>query len=97
MQIESRGFVYSSEVKNIHTKIVEFVRAKYNSNKRRKIDVRENLKQIKGDLTSYITKIIGREPMVMPMFVYINKDVAKMGKDDIPLEDAIVGMTLEEQ
>jgi len=50
IQIESRGFVYSSEVKDIHTKIVEFARAKYNENSRRKMDIRLNLKQIKNDL-----------------------------------------------
>lgn len=31
--------------------------------------------------------------MIVPMFVYINRDA----KDDIAEEDAIVGMTLEEQ
>ncbi len=96
IQIESRGFVYSSEVRKIHTQIVEFARSKYNSNKKRNISVKDNLKQIKSDLASYVKQIIGREPMVMPMFVYINRDL-KMNKDVIDEEDAIVGMTLEEQ
>jgi mRNA degradation ribonuclease J1/J2 len=29
IQIESRGFVYSAEVRKIHTSIVEFVKSKY--------------------------------------------------------------------
>jgi len=93
IQIESRGFVYSSEVKNIHTQIVDFVRSKYNQNTKRNMDVRNNLRLIKEDLWSFINKVIGRTPMIVPMFVYINRDA----KDDVSEEDAIVGMTLEEQ
>jgi len=95
IQIESRGFVYSSEVRDIHTKIVEFVRAKYNANAKKRMDVRANLKQIKSDLGTYVTNIIGRLPMIVPMFVYINKDGSK--KDPVGKEEAIVWMTLEEQ
>ena len=58
IQIESRGFVYSSEVKTIHTQIVEFARAKYNENHKKRIDIKENLKQLKEDLGTYIEKII---------------------------------------
>jgi ribonuclease J len=50
IQIESRGFVYSSEVKTIHTQIVEFARAKYNENHKKRMEVKDNLKQIKEDL-----------------------------------------------
>ncbi len=93
IQIESRGFVYSSEVKHIHTKVVEFARAKYNENLKRSKDVKTNLKQIKESLGEYITKIIDRTPMIVPMFVYINKET----KETMTKDDAIVGMTLEEQ
>jgi hypothetical protein len=31
--------------------------------------------------------------MIMPMFVYINKDT----KDDVSKDEAIVGMTIDEQ
>ena len=58
IQIESRWFVYSSEVKNIHTQIVEFARAKYNENHKKHMDIRENLKNIKEELGVFITKII---------------------------------------
>lgn len=94
IQIESRGFVYSSEVKEIHTQIVEFARAKYNDNVKKHMDIKNNLKQIKEDLWEYITKIIGRVPMIMPMFVYINRD--PQNPDQVK-EEEIIGMTLEEQ
>lgn len=93
IQIESRWFVYSSEVKDIHTKIVDYARAKYRENAKRTKQVKDNLKLLKEDLWDYITKIIGRVPMIVPMFVYINKD----SKIDQSKDESIVGMTLEEQ
>lgn len=95
IQIESRWFVYSSEVRNIHTQIVEFARAKYNENVKKRMDVKDNLKQIKEDLSEFIVKIIDRVPMIVPMYVYINRDPKWNG--DMTQEEAIVGMTLEEQ
>ena len=93
IQIESRGFVYSSEVKDIHTKVVESARAKYVENSKRKMPVKDNLKILKEDLWEFIMQIIWRVPMIMPMFVYINKD----SKEDVSKDEAILGMTLEEQ
>ena len=60
------------------------------------MDVRDNLKQLKEMLGEFISKIIGRVPMLMTMFVYINRD-AQNGNGDLPQEEALVGMTLEEQ
>jgi len=95
IQIESRGFVYSSEVKSIHTQIVEFARTKYIDNWKRRMDIKDNLKLIKEDLGEYINKIIGRVPMIMTMFVYINRD--PQINADVTQDEAIVGMTLDEQ
>jgi ribonuclease J len=50
IQIESRGFVYSSEVKDIHTQIVEFSRKKYNDSRNKNRPVGDVLKMIKDDL-----------------------------------------------
>jgi mRNA degradation ribonuclease J1/J2 len=94
VQIESRGFVYSSEVKSIHTQIVDFARAKYNDHLKKKMDIKDNLKQLKEDLGEFIAKIIGRVPMLMTMFVYINREAQAK---DIPPEEAIIGSTLDEQ
>jgi len=95
IQIESRWFVYSSEVKSIHTQIVEFARAKYNENAKKRMDIKDNLRIIKEDLWEFITKIIGRVPMIMPMYVYINRDPQNLW--DLATDEAIVGMTLDEQ
>lgn len=96
IQIESRWFVYSSEVKTIHTQIVDYARSKYNDNRKKHMDIKDNLKNIKEILWEYITKIIGRVPMIMPMFVYINRD-PQVQNWDLPVDEAIVGMTLDEQ
>lgn len=95
IQIESRWFVYSSEVKSIHTQIVDFARAKYNENNKKRMDIKDNLRNIKEDLGEYITKIIGRIPMIMPMYVYINRD--PQASEAVASEESIVGMTLDEQ
>jgi ribonuclease J len=95
LQIESRGFVYSSEVKSIHTKIVEYARNIYNANLKKKMDVKDNLKNIRDVLGDEIGKIIGRIPMLMVMWVYINREAMHNG--DVNGIDPIIGMTLEEQ
>lgn len=97
IQIESRGFVYSSEVKKIHTNIVEFAKKKYTQLHKENKNVKEILKVIKEELWTHLTKILGRIPMIIPMFVYINRDNAGNQKDDIDQESSLVGMTLEEQ
>jgi len=96
IQIESRWFVYSSEVKTIHTQIVEFARAKYNENQKKRMDIRDNLKQIKEDLGGFIEKIIGRIPMLLPMYVYINREAQSLANDITP-DEAVFGTTLDEQ
>lgn len=99
IQIESRGFVYSSEVQKIHTDIVEFAKKKYYQHLKNTGDVKMILKTMKDELGEFIEKNIGRVPMIMPMFVYINRDAVKDESklDALSEEDAIVGMTLEEQ
>lgn len=94
LQIESRGFVYSSEVKSIHTQIVEFAKSKYNENLRKRMEVKDNLRYIKDALGEHISRIIGRVPMLMLMFVYINREALSGTEGG---EEEIVGMTLEEQ
>lgn len=99
VQIESRWFVYSSEVQKIHTEVVDFVKKKYYAHLKETTDVKMILKMIKDELGGFIEKNIGRVPMLMPMFVYINTDPGRdtTKEDPISLNDAIVGMTIEEQ
>ena len=96
VQIESRWFVYSSEVKSIHTQVVEFARKQYINNKAKGQSIHDNLKSIKEDLSGFLSKIIGREPLVITTFVYINRDSLKWS-DAMTEEQALLGNTLEEQ
>ena len=95
LQIESRWFVYSSEVKSLHTQIVEFARSEYNKNLKKKMDIKENLKTIKELLEEHIEKIIWRVPMILTMFVYINREA--LTTQETNSEEEIVWMTIEEQ
>lgn len=81
----------------VHTKIVEFARSKYHDYWKKRKDTKQIMKDIKEDLADQITKIIGRVPMVLTMYVYINRDPKGDIIDVIPEEEAIIGMTLEEQ
>ncbi len=94
IQIESRWFVYSSEVKKIHTNIVELVKKKYYEFLKRESEVKNILKMIKDELSEYLTKIVWRVPMIIPMFVYINRD---SNNDPITEDEALVWLTLDEQ
>jgi ribonuclease J len=94
IQIESRWFVYSSEVKDIHTQIVEFSRKKYNDNKNKNRTIWDILKMIKDDLWWFINRIIWRSPMIIVAYVYISRDSFK---EEITSDDAIIGTTIEEQ
>lgn len=60
------------------------------------MDVKENLRNVKEVLGDEITKIIGRVPMLMVMWVYINREAIHTTSDMNGI-DPIVGMTLEEQ
>lgn len=85
-------------MQTIHTDIVEFVKKKYYTHLKETSDVKTILRMIKDELGGFIEKNIGRVPMLMPMFVYINTDPTKAAKDDlISLDDSIIGMTIEEQ
>lgn len=60
------------------------------------MDIKDNLRQMKEDLGEFISKIIGRVPLLMPMYVYINRET-QAGNGDITPDEAVVGMTLDEQ
>lgn len=96
IQIESRGFVYSSEVKKVHTNIVEFVKKRYYEFLRKEKEVKNILKLVKEELNDFLTKTVWRVPMIIPMFVYINRE-SIWSIDAMEEEEALVWMTLEEQ
>lgn len=99
VQIESRWFVYSSEVRTMHTKVVEFARSKYISLYKKMREIKDIMKIIKDDMGEFLRKELGREPMVIPMYVYISKnDPAQQPKQKtIKEEEDVAGMTIEEQ
>lgn len=97
IQIESRWFVYSSEVKKIHTNIVEFARKKYYEYLKKNQEVKEILRNLKEDLWKFLLKTVGRQPMIVLMYVYIKRDSKGNIVDDMKKEDALIWMTLEEQ
>ena len=60
------------------------------------MDIKENLRTIKDLLEAEIEKIIWRVPMIIPMYVYINREA--LTTTEKPNEDEeIIWMTLEEQ
>ena len=86
IQIESRWFVYSSEVRKVHTLIVDFARSEYQKIvrwllkkwiKAEDINTRDILKEIKRKLEIFTEEHIWRVPMVITSFVYINKSEKK--------------------
>jgi ribonuclease J len=97
IQIESRWFVYSSEVRKVHTNIVEFARKKYYEYLKQTKEVKEILKKVKEDLQKFILQTIWRQPMVVLMYVYIKRDSKWNVVDDMKKDDALVWMTLVEQ
>ena len=86
IQIESRWFVYSSEVKKIHTLIVDYARSEYQKIvrwlvrkwiKSEEINVRDVLKEMKKKIEIFSAEHTWRTPMVITSFVYINKSDKK--------------------
>lgn len=94
VQIESRGFVYSSEVKHVHTNVVEFAKQKYYDKLKQKKEIKDIMKIIKDELSDYVMKEVGRQPMVVPMYVYISRDGTTPSKEKL---DEAVEQILETQ
>ena len=91
IQIESRWFVYSSEVKKVHTLVVEYARSEYykilkwlinNGIKPEDIEVKDILKEIKKRLEEFTAKHIWRVPMIITTYVYINRQGKKNQEQD---------------
>lgn len=74
IQIESRGFVYTTEIKKVHTDIVRYIEKEYRARISRYDSVKQCLKDIKSDLETVLQKSLDRLPLIVPMFVYINGD-----------------------
>ena len=95
IQIESRWFVYSSEVRTVHTDIVKCAEKMYLEWLKRNTDIKYILKDIRSELESYCKRALDRVPMIVPMYVYINDSKGEI-QDSMSQDDAIVGSTLDE-
>ncbi len=78
VQIESRWFVYSTEVRQIHTDVVEYARSSYNDLLKKRFETKEIMRTIRDNLAEFMMKKVWREPLVIPMYVYIGKDGVAM-------------------
>lgn len=74
VQIESRGFVYTTEIRKVHTDIVKYVEKEYKNRIGKYDNVKQCLKDIKSDLEIVLQKSLDRLPLIIPMFVYMNSD-----------------------
>jgi mRNA degradation ribonuclease J1/J2 len=61
----------------MHTEIVEFAKSSYTDLSKKNLEIKEIMKVIKDSLAEFMMKKVGREPMVIPMYVYIGKDKPK--------------------
>lgn len=95
IQIESRGFVYSSEVRRIHTDIVKYAEKMYYDGIKRKTEIKYILKDIRSELESFCKRALDRVPMIIPMYVYINDSKWEL-LDELSEDEAIVGSTLDD-
>lgn len=95
IQIESRWFVYSGEVRKIHTDIVKLAEKMYTQGIKRNTDIKYILKDIRTEIESYCKRALDRVPMVVPMYIYINDNKGEI-QDSMPEEDAYVGTTLDD-
>lgn len=71
IQIESRGFVYTTEIKKVHTDIVQYIEREYSLKISKYDSVKQCLKDIKSDLEMMLEKSLDRVPLIIPMFVYV--------------------------
>ncbi|USN55680.1 MAG: hypothetical protein H6765_03690 [Candidatus Peribacteria bacterium] len=69
-------------MRKVHTDVVEFVKARYNDQRKKRKETKEIMRVIKDELGDYIMKEVGRQPMVIPMFVYITRDGLPVPKSD---------------
>ena len=70
-QIESRGFVYSGELQQVHNEVIKLIEKRYQERIGKVKDLRSLLKDIKSELELYLLKILDRVPMIIPMFVTV--------------------------
>ena len=64
--------------------------------KKQRKETKEIIKLLRDELGEFVRREVGREPMVIPMYVFITKNEPKILTEKDEKED-IAGMTIEEQ
>jgi mRNA degradation ribonuclease J1/J2 len=54
--------------------VVEYARSNYNDLLKKRFETKEIMRTIRDNLAEFMMKKVGREPLVIPMYVYIGKD-----------------------
>lgn len=73
LKLETRGFVFSEEVREMHKLIIKKARASYEDTTKDVPDIEEKdlIKIIRRDLEIFILAKIERNPVIIPMILYI--------------------------
>ncbi|MDD2487314.1 MAG: ribonuclease J [Candidatus Gracilibacteria bacterium] len=73
LKIETRGLVYLDEVREVHRMIIKKARTSFETTVKDIPDIEEKelIKIIKKDVESYLSYKIEREPMVIPIVIYV--------------------------
>ncbi|OIP54573.1 hypothetical protein AUK10_00610 [Candidatus Gracilibacteria bacterium CG2_30_37_12] len=73
LKLETRGFVYPDEVREIHKMVIKKARASYEDTVKDIPDIEEKdlLKIIRRDLELFLVAKIERNPMIIPIIIYV--------------------------
>lgn len=73
LKLETRGFVYLDEVREIHKMIIKKARASYEDTMKDVPDIEEKdlIKIIRRDMEIFLQNIIGRTPVIIPIIIYV--------------------------
>lgn len=73
LKLETRGFVYLDEVRELHKMIIKKARASYEDTMKDVPDIEEKdlIKIIRRDMEIFLQYRVGRNPVVIPMILYI--------------------------
>jgi ribonuclease J len=76
VQIESRGFVYSSEVRSIHAKIIDRAKQLYKQLRSKWLEQKDITRTIKEEMADFTIAELDREPMIIPICNILKPDTA---------------------
>lgn len=66
-RVESRGFVYPHEAKNMHVEVAKKAQSAFDACRRSSKNEKDLLQAVKHDLETFILQKIDREPLIVPL------------------------------